>query len=156
MKGWDNHYLVLKSACDEKSIRSFDCYFSLDYTLLLTTLWASIVSFVEVVSVHMISCALGHFNVLADLFFPPAFSSSVPSPYFCGIFGKAVGYTHVSSCCFCHLFTNWAQRKNLFFSKIWGFFFFLSFNNFIVLLTKAQENWTTCPWSHSDSLLLSK
>lgn len=61
------------------------------------------------------------------------------SPYFCGIFGKALGYTHVSFCCFCNLFTSWAQRRVCFSVKIWGLyvFLFLSFNNFIVLLTKA-------------------
>lgn len=53
----------------KKSIRSFDFYFSLEYTLL-TTLWASILSFVEAVSVNMISCFLRHFGVVADLFFP--------------------------------------------------------------------------------------
>lgn len=54
-----------------------DCCFSLECILLLTTLWASILSFVGLVSVHMISCALGHFSVPA-VFFPPAFSSSLP------------------------------------------------------------------------------
>lgn len=42
----------------------------MEYTLLLTTLWASILSFVEVVAVYLISCTLRHFSVLADLFFP--------------------------------------------------------------------------------------
>lgn len=35
-------------------------------------------SLVGLVSVHTISCALGHFSVPAVLFFPPAFSSSLP------------------------------------------------------------------------------